>query len=75
MADLSDWYFQQLVTEADLDLAFTNMQAADQNYVIDNGQVGVYFGLDVAEAGVPNLTVQVSAGAASSSTSPGTVTR
>lgn len=64
MAKLSDWYFMQLVTEADLDTAFTDMQAADQNYVIDNGQVGVYFGLDVAEAGVPNLTVQVSAGAA-----------
>ena len=64
MADLSDWYFQQLVTEADLDLAFTNMQAADQNYVVDNGLVGVYFGLDVAEAGVPNLTVQVAAGSA-----------
>ena len=64
MASLRDWYFQQLVTEADLDEAFTLMQDADQNYVIDNGLVGVYFGLDVAEAGVPNLTVQVSAGAA-----------
>ena len=64
MADLRDFYFQQLVTEADLDEAFTLMQAADQDYVIDNGQVGVYYGLAAAEAGVPNLTVQVTAGAA-----------
>lgn len=62
--DRRDFYFQQLVTEADLDEVFELAEAADHNYVIDNGQVGVYFGLDVAEAGVPNLTVQVSAGAA-----------
>jgi len=62
--DRRDFYFQQLVTEADLDEVFELAEAADHNYVIDNGLVGVYFGLDVAEAGVPNLTVQVSAGAA-----------
>jgi hypothetical protein len=64
MSDRVNFYYRQLVTEANLDQAFDLMEEADQNYVVDNGQVGVYFGLAVAEAGVPNLTVQVSAGSA-----------
>lgn len=62
--DRRDAYFKQLVSEGDIDEMFDLVEAADRNYVIDGGLVGVYTGLAVAEAGVPNLTVQVSGGAA-----------
>ena len=59
-----DFYFRQLVAEGDMDEVFDLAEQADRDYVIDNGLVGVYFGLDVAEAGIPNLTVQVAGGSA-----------
>ncbi len=62
--DRKDFYYRQLVTEGDLDEMFDLVEAADRDFVIDSGLIGVYFGLDVAEAGVPNLTVQVAAGSA-----------
>lgn len=62
--DRRDFYFKMLVSEGDMDEAFDLVEQADRNLVIDGGLVGVYTGLAVAEAGVPNLTVQVSGGAA-----------
>ena len=62
--DRRNAYFKQLVSEGDIDEMFDLAEQADRNYVIDNGLVGVHTGLAVVEAGVPNLTVQVSGGAA-----------
>jgi hypothetical protein len=60
MSNRRDYYYKQLVTEAELDAGFAQAELADQNFMIDGGLVGINHGLSVTEQGVPNLTVQVS---------------
>ena len=62
--DRKDYSFKQRVTEAELDGGFNNCEAADQNFAIDAGFVGVFNGLGVTEAPVPNLTTRVATGVA-----------
>ena len=57
-----DFYYGQLVRQADLDDAFDGAEQADRYLMIDTGAVGINSGLTVAEAAIPNLTVQVAAG-------------
>ena len=60
-----DFYFEQLVTQADLDTAFDFAEQADQRALTDNGYVGVVGGLEVVEASpTPNITVTVNSGVA-----------
>lgn len=60
MANRRDFYFRQKVTEAELDGALNELEAADRALASDLGLVGVAAGLAVAQQLVPNLTVQVS---------------
>jgi hypothetical protein len=64
MASRRDYYYRELVTEAELDAGFEGLEAADRALVADLGVVGVYYGLGVGEAAAPNLTVDVDGGAA-----------
>lgn len=59
MANRRDYYFRQLVTEAELDAGFGDLEDADRALMVDQGVLGVVFGLGVAQASVPNLTVLV----------------
>jgi hypothetical protein len=60
-----DFFYAQLVEEGHLDDAFAGAELADQAIVSDFGLVGITSGLSVSEhAGVPDLTVDVTAGAA-----------
>jgi hypothetical protein len=60
MADRRDYYFRQLVTEAELDAGFAGLETADENLAIDFAQVGVISGLTVAQEASPSMHVQVS---------------
>lgn len=60
MANRRDFYFRQKVTEAELDVAFAELENADRALASDLGLVGVAVGMTVAQQLVPNLTVQVS---------------
>lgn len=58
-----DFYFGQLVNQADLDNAFDGAEQADRDFVADIGSTGINSGLTVSEAsGTPNLTVEVASG-------------
>lgn len=59
MSNRRDYYFRQLVTEAELDEGFADLEDADHALMQDMGVVGVLYGLGVAQAVVPNLTVTV----------------
>lgn len=61
MSDRVDWYYRQLVSEADLDDAFSDLENADRAIMADMGVIGILSGLSVTEhAGTPNLTVDAS---------------
>lgn len=60
--DRFDFFYQQLVAEADLDGAFDKVEAAIRFVAKDLALYGVASGLVVAEQDVPDLTVAVSAG-------------
>lgn len=63
--DRFDFYFEQLVTQADMDEAFDFAESADQALQSDNGYVGIVQGLEVNEAfPTPNLTADIPAGVA-----------
>lgn len=64
MASRRDYYYRELVTEAELDAGFQGLEDADRALIVDLGVVGVHYGLGVAEAAAPNLSVDVDAGAA-----------
>lgn len=64
MADRRDYYFRQLVTEAELDAGFSGLETADRNLMTDLGHVGIVGGLGVSAQVSPNLTVQVASGVA-----------
>ena len=59
MADRRDYYFRQKVTEAELDSGFDGLEQADFALAVDNDLIGIVAGLGVAEAAIPNLTVDV----------------
>lgn len=64
MAVRRDYYFRQKVTEAELDAGFEGLEQADFNIAIDHDFTGINTGLTVAEAAVPDLTVDVALGTA-----------
>jgi len=57
-----DFYFEQLVTQADLDEAFDYAENADHFLQQDNGYLGIATGLEVTEEATPDLTVDVASG-------------
>ena len=60
-----DFYFEQLVTQADMDEVFDFAEAADQRLQSDNDYVGIVQGLEVNEAfPTANLTVDIPTGVA-----------
>ena len=64
MADRVDYFFKQLVSEAELDLAPEGLEQADRAIVADLGFTGIVSGMGVTETAVPGLSVLVAAGAA-----------
>jgi hypothetical protein len=61
MASRRDYYYRQLVTEAELDAGFDGLEQADRNMMVDKSYVGVFsLGVVSQHAGSPNLTVDVS---------------
>lgn len=71
MADLNDFYFQQVVQENELDSALTQLEAADLDFAIDTGLAavaldadtgGIVSGLVVSDVG--GLSIEVTQGAA-----------
>ena len=63
--DRFDFYFEQLVTQADMDEAFDFAESADQRLQSDNDYVGIVQGLGVVQAfPTPNLTADIDAGVA-----------
>ncbi len=62
MADRTDFYFRQRVTEAELDLAFTEMEQADRNLATDIGVYGIISGAVPSQhAPVADLTIDLTA--------------
>ena len=60
MADRLDYFFRQLLTEAELDEGFDKSEAADQKLMTDQLLTGVFIGGEVAEHfPTPDLTVDV----------------
>jgi hypothetical protein len=70
MSDRSDFYFKQLVTEAEMDQAFDDLETADRNMIADqtdgvHAVWGVFEGYEVTEnSGTPDLNVEVANGVA-----------
>ena len=62
MADRTDYYFRQKVTEAELDLAFALLEKADRNLAADIGVYGIISGAEpTPHLPVPDLTVDLTA--------------
>ena len=62
MADRTDFYFRQRVTEAELDLAFSQLENADRNLAADLGIHGVVSGaVPAPHAPVADLTIDLTA--------------
>lgn len=74
MADRSDFYYEQEVTQAEMDQAFSDMENADRNLIVDHTEPGsskassiwgVLTGLEVSErSGTPDLNVEIADGVA-----------
>ncbi|PIE65592.1 MAG: hypothetical protein CSA24_02415 [Deltaproteobacteria bacterium] len=62
MADRTDFYFRQKVTEAELDLAFELLEKAVRNLAADIGIYGIISGAEpTPHAPVPDLTIDLTA--------------
>ncbi|MCP3104537.1 hypothetical protein LZ198_37310 [Myxococcus sp. K15C18031901] len=62
MSNRLDFFFRQRVSEAELDLAFAQLEQADRNLASDLGVHGVISGaVPAPHAPVPNLTVDLTA--------------
>jgi hypothetical protein len=62
VADRTDFYFRQRVTESELDLAFSLLEQADRNLASDLGVFGIIAGaVPAPHAPVPDLTVDLTA--------------
>lgn len=59
-----NFYYRQLVAEADMDEVFDLAEDADRALMVDQGVIGILDGLDISEAGAPDLTVECDAGVA-----------
>lgn len=59
-----NFYFEQVVTEAELDAGFEAVEQAEQNFAVDHGLFGVTNGLGVGQHGIGDLTVDVAGGTA-----------
>lgn len=58
--DIFDWYFKQIVTQAQMDWAFDRSQAADHALALDNGITGIVGGITAQEhAPTPDKTTDV----------------
>lgn len=57
-------FYRMLVSEGDVDEWLDLAENADHAIMTDLGHVGILDGLDISEAGVPNLTVECSEGVA-----------
>lgn len=74
MSDRSDFYFEQNVTQSELDQAFDDLENADRNIIADQNEAGgvpnggiwgVLTGLEVTErTGTPDLNVEIADGVA-----------
>lgn len=62
--DRFNFYFEQLVGEADMDEVFDFAENADHALMTDNGYTGIVAGLGVTENTVPDLNVIVAVGTA-----------
>lgn len=68
MSDRRDFYFEQVVTEAEMDEAFNDLEVADRALVIDNGNWGILVpsgystSLQVTESAVPAEIIDIKAG-------------
>jgi hypothetical protein len=62
VADRTDFYFRQRVTESELDLAFTLLEQADRNVATDIGVFGIISGaVPAPHAPVADLTIDLTA--------------
>ena len=62
MADRTDYFFRQKVTEAELDLAFELLEKADRNLAADLGVYGIISGAEpTPHSPVPDLTIDLTA--------------
>ena len=62
MADRTDFYFRQKVTEAELDLGFELLEKADRNLAADIGVYGIISGAEpTPHSPVPDLTIDLTA--------------
>lgn len=62
MADRTDFYFRQRVTEAELDLAFAQLERADRNLAADIGVRGILSGaVPAPHEPVADLTIDLTA--------------
>src|SRR5687768_2193032 len=60
MANKLDFYFEQLVTESDMDTLQANLELADHQLMLDQGYTGIVYGFDVTEHNpVADLTVDI----------------
>lgn len=57
-----NWYFEQLVTQADMDGQFSSAENADQSLQTDNGYIGIASGQDVSQIFPQDLTVDIASG-------------
>lgn len=62
--DRRDYYFGQVVTDAELDAGFTGAENADRNMMLDAGVIGALIGLAVGQHNSGDLNVVVTAGVA-----------
>lgn len=63
MASRRDYFYDQQVTDAELDAGFAGLEQADFNQFVDLGLVGIAAGLTVVEhSPTPDLTVDVAIG-------------
>ncbi len=64
MSTRRNYYFRQLVTEAELDEGFDDLEVATRALMTDGGLLGVQAGAEVTQhAGTPNLTVDIAGSA------------
>lgn len=64
MADRTDFYFRQKVTEAELDLAFELLERADRNLAADIGVFGIIGGaVPAPHSPVPDLSIDLTSAA------------
>jgi hypothetical protein len=59
-----DYFYRQVVTEAELDAGFTAAEDADHALAVDNGLFGIAAGMSVTQHGAGDMTVDVSLGSA-----------